>query len=298
MPSEIVNIVLDILIIIFSALSILVSIIMIWIMLFHQLPTQSDRIAHLLCINMYISLFVGCVLLFDMYCYTLYGHCHPDISFDGQWCYIKAYFFYVSGCSFFYSYLLQAVYRLCRIVFYKNQSLQSVHLYIAGIILQWIVSFLQVIPVYLLGTFEYLPNDFHCQIALNNIRGLLTGLTLVHMLPISLTTTCYIYTVIYIRKRSDKIRNSRQRASDRRDLSVLKRIFILLAAMTGSGMPQLGISICYQVFGYLPYWSTQFQWLTAIVSIFCISVILIFVSPNLQNFWRRSLSSRNRIVKI
>ncbi len=61
-------------------------------------------------------------------------------------------------------------------------------------------------------------------------------------------------------------------------------------------MPQLGISIFYQYYGYLPYWSTQFQWLTANFSVLCISLILMFVSPNLQHFFRQSLSLQNEIV--
>jgi hypothetical protein len=128
----------------------------------------------------------------DIYCYTLYGHLHPGVSFNGQWCHVKAYLFYVSGCGFFYSYLLQAIYRLCRIVFYTKPSLQSFKLYVYGIVLQWIFSFLQVIPVLLLGTFEYLPLDYHCQIAISNIRGLFVGLALVHMIPVTLTTICYV----------------------------------------------------------------------------------------------------------
>jgi hypothetical protein len=296
MSTRIVNIILDLLIIICAALAVLISILMIWIMVFHLSPRRTGQTAHLLCINMYISLLIGCAIMLDIYCYTLYGHLHPNISFDGQWCYIKAYLFYVSGSSFFYSYLLQAIYRLCRIVFYTKPSLQSFNFYIGGITLQWIFSFLQVIPVYLLGTFEYLHHDFHCQIALSNISGVLTGLSLVYMIPISLTTVCYIYTVIYIRKSSNTVRSTRQRASDRRDYSVLTRVFILLAVMIGSGMPQLGICIFYQSFGYLPYWSTQFQWLTATFAVFCVSVILIFVSPNLQNFFRQSLSLQNEMM--
>jgi len=292
MSTQTVNIILDVFIILFAALTVLISILMIWVMLFHQSRTQASRTAHLLCINMYISLFIGCAIMLDMYCYTLYGHLHPNVSFNGQWCYIRAYLFYVSGCSFYYSYLLQAVYRLCRIVFYKNSFLKSFNLYIGGIVFQWIFSFLQVIPVYLLGTFEYVHHDFHCQIAVTNIRGLLIGLSLVFMIPISLTTVCYIYTVIYIRKRSNTIRTTHQRVSDRRDFWVLTRVFILLGIMIGSGMPQLGISIFYQYYGYLPYWSTQFQWLTATFSVLCVSVILMVVSPNLQKIFRQSLSSQ------
>ncbi|CAF1049447.1 unnamed protein product [Adineta ricciae] len=290
-----VNVVLDILIIVFASLTILVSVLMTFIILFRQSPTRSDRIAHLLCMNMYISLFIGCAFGLEMYCYTLYGHLHPGVSFDGDWCHYKAYLFYVSGCSFFYSYLLQAVYRLCRIVFYRKQFLQSSVIYFVGIILQWTMSFAQVMPVFLFKTSEYLPNDYHCQIALHNIRGLLIGLALVHMVPISLTTTCYIYTVVHIRRHAQVMKSTRRRACERRDLVVLTRVFLLLTAMIASGLPQLSISIFYQIYGYLPYWSTQFQWLTATFSVFCISVIIIFVSPNLHTFWKKSPSSQNEI---
>jgi branched-subunit amino acid permease len=106
------------------------------------------------------------------------------------------------------------------------------------------------------------------------------------MIPVSLTTICYIYTAIYIRKSSERVRSIRQKAKDRRDFRVLTRIFILLAAMIVSGMPTLGINLYFQFSGYLPFWSTQFQWLTASFSMCIISMILIFVSPNLQNFYK------------
>jgi len=288
-----VNIILDIFILIFSSLTILISFVMILIMSFSKNSTSVERTAHLLCLNMFASLLFGCMIMLDMYCYTLYGHLHPNISFNNQRCFIRSYLLYVSGCSFFYSYLLQAIYRLCRIVFFKNPGLQSIYLYIGGISIQWIFSFLQVIPVYLFGAFEYIPEDYHCQISVNNIKGLLTGLSLVHMIPISLTTVCYIYTIRFLRKRRHALRPKVQRASDRRDLCVLRRMILLLVVMICSGLPQLGLSISSQYFGYLPYWSTQFQWLTATFSVFCIACILMFVSPNLQNIFRRSSSSQN-----
>jgi hypothetical protein len=285
MSKQVVNIILDSLIIASTATVVLISLLMILIMLFHKSIIKADRSAHLLSINMYVSLFIGCAILLDIYCYTLYGHLHINISFDGQWCYIKAYLFYVSGCGFFYAYLLQAIYRLCRILFYRNRTLQSYKFYVYGIVTQWLLSFLQVIPVFLLGIFEYLPHDYHCQIAIHNIRGLIIGLSLVHLIPVSLTTICYIYAAIYIRKSSKRVRSVRQKVNDQRDFRVLTRIFVLLAAMIASGMPTLGISLFFQFFGYLPFWSTQFQWLTAAFSMCIISTILIFVSPNLQNFW-------------
>jgi hypothetical protein len=204
-------------------------------------------------------------------------------------------FFYVSGCGFFYSYLLQAIYRLSRVVFYRKPTLQSYKLYVYGIALQWFLSFLQVIPVLLLRTFEYLPYDYHCQIAIHNIIGLIIGLSLVHMIPVSLTTICYIYTMIYIRRSRAIVRPMCQQTKDRQDFLLLTRIFVLLGVIIASGIPTLGISLFSQFSGYLPYWSTQFQWLTATFSISVVSVILIFVSPNLQKFWKQRHPRRNAL---
>ncbi|CAF4325475.1 unnamed protein product, partial [Adineta steineri] len=122
---------------------------------------------------------------------------------------------------------------------------------------------------------------------IRNVRGLIMGLSMVHMIPITLTTICCIYTMAYIRRRSVIRKSIRQQANDRRDFLVLKRIFILLSILIASGMPTLGISLFFQISGYLPLWSTQFQWLTATFSIFAVSVILIFVSPNIPKFWKR-----------
>jgi hypothetical protein len=280
MSTQVTNIILDSLIITSATIAVLISISMILIMLFRRSTTRGDRTAHLLSLNMYVSLCIGCAIMLNIYCYTLYGHLHVNISFDGQWCYIKAYLFYVSGCGFFYSYLLQAIYRFCRIVFYRKPALQSFKLYVYGIIIQWILSFLQVIPVLLLGTFEYLPYDYHCQIPINNILGLIIGLSLVHMIPVFLTTICYIYTMVYFRRISTRVRSIRQQAKDRRDFVAFTRVFVLLGVIIVSGMPTLGISLFSQFSGYLPYWSTQFQWLSATFSICCVSVILIFVSSN------------------
>ncbi|CAF1041708.1 unnamed protein product [Rotaria sp. Silwood1] len=286
---EIVNIILDSFTIGSAAVAILISISMISIMLFYKLSIKIDRTIHLLSINMYVSLFIGCAIILDIYCYTLYGHLHGNISFDGQWCYIKAYLFHVSGCAFFYSYLLQAVYRLCRIVFYRKPSLQSFKLYIYGIIIQWILSFLQVIPLILLKTFQYLPDDYHCLVATHNIRGLLIILSFVHMIPVTLTTTCYIYTMMYIRKCSKTVKPIRQLANNRRDFIVLTRIFILLGINILSSIPTIIISLCYQFSEYLPCWLTQFQWFTATFSLCCVSFVLIYVSPNLRKLWKRLL---------
>jgi hypothetical protein len=100
---------------------------------------------------------------------------------------------------------------------------------------------------------------------------------------------------MYIRKISATVKSIRQQAKDRRDFLVLKRVFILLSILIASGVPTLGISLFFQFFGYLPYWSTQFQWLTATFSICVVSIVLIFVSPNLPKCRKHPHEMRNVI---
>ena len=284
---QVTNIVLDSLIILSAAITICTCILIVFIRLYYRSIIQIDRTAHLLGINMNISLAIGCTIMIDMYCQTLYGHLRLNVSFDGYCCQIKAYLFYVSGCAFFYSYLLESIYRLCRIVFHTRPALQSYKLYMCGIVLLWIVSFAQVCPVLLLGTFDYLPDDYHCQIDLRNIHGLLVGLFVVYLFPVSLTSMCYVWTMTYMCRRSAVVKNIQQQVNDRRDAVVLSRVFMLLGTMIASGLPTLGISLFYQLSGYLPFWSTQFQWLTTTISMCCVSMMMLLVSPDLAKIRNR-----------
>ena len=296
MVAQLVNIILDGLIIGSAATAMSVSFIIVVLTCCRKSEVPVDRIARLLVVNMYVTLFIGCALILDIYCWTLYGHVHRNVSFDGPSCRIKAYLLHVTGCAFYYSYLLQAVYRLFRIAFHTKAVLQSFNVYISSIVLQWLMSFLQVTPVLLLGFFEYLPNDFHCQIAVENIHGLLMAISVVHTIPLSLATVCYLYTTAYIRKRSARVRTVRQQVNDRRDFLVLTRMFTLLGMMILSGLPTLGISLFYQLFGYLPFWAVQFQWLTVIVAVCCVSLIQVVISPTWEIFSRRSRTQDSALM--
>lgn len=118
------------------------------------------------------------------------------------------------------------------------------------------LSFLQVWPIYL----------FECVwISSNFIES-----SLVHSIPITLITMCYVYIIVYIRRRSISIRRIHQRANDRRDLSILTRVFILLALMIRSGLPQMGIGIYYHYSGFLPSWAT--------FSVLCATIIICKIS--------------------
>jgi len=162
----------------------------------------------------------------------------------------------VSVSAIFYSNALQAIYRLCRIVFYTRQSLQSFQLYKIIIIIQWIICFLIILPNLLHGDFKYLIDDYHCQVELTDIRNGLLDAVLAYFIPVSISTGCYIYTLRKIRKGKNSLIQTMthiQQITTRRDVIVLFRICILHGLLIVTVIPSAVILIMYCFTKYSPW---------------------------------------------
>jgi hypothetical protein len=61
-----------------------------------------------------------CLTLLDIGGHSLYGHRNPSIDFSGWWCYILTYFLYVCFSAFYYSFILQAIFRLFFLFFLND----------------------------------------------------------------------------------------------------------------------------------------------------------------------------------
>jgi hypothetical protein len=196
--SHISNIIIDCSIIALSSGSICISIGVFGFIIYHLTKTRNSphRVALLLTANMYFAILLSCILLLKEYARVLPGHLYSLITLnDGIYCQIRVYFLWSSNCAMYYSNTLQSIYRLCRVVFYTKQSLQSFQLYQILIIIQWIICFLVMIPALLLGDFKYLVNDYLCQIDYTNFRSIGVNGTLAYGFPIYATIGCYFYTL-------------------------------------------------------------------------------------------------------
>jgi hypothetical protein len=123
---------------------------------------------------------------------------------DNQLCRIRAYFLTVIICSLFYSNALQSIYRLCRVVFYMRKRFQSFQVYIIGIVIQWIIYFLFILPALLFNHFEYLVADFHCQIPYRKFKN--NFFLCNYYLCYSIDYSCWML-FFYIKKKSIKTNN-------------------------------------------------------------------------------------------
>jgi hypothetical protein len=301
---ESLNIIIDYSIIIFSSISICISTGMFAFIVYHLVKTRNspNRVALLLTGNMYLSILMSCIILLDEYVRVLPGHIYSLISLnDGIYCQILAYLKVVSVSAIFYSNTLQAIYRLCRIVFYTRQSLQSFQLYKIMIIIQWIICFLIILPNLLLGDFKYLIDDYHCQVELTDIRNGLLDAGLAYLIPVSISTGCYIYTLRKIRRGQNSLLQTMthiQQITTRRDIIVFFRICILNGLLMVTFIPSAVILIIYCFAKYSPWWASQNLWLDFSLLITIVTLVLALVSPHVRNLWRRNTHRHHKIVPV
>lgn len=300
---RITNIIIDSTILTTSSISVCISTGMFGFILYHVIKTKKspNRVALLLTANIYLALLFSSTMFVEQFVRVLPAHLYSFASLnDGIKCQIRGYFHWVAICGIFYSNILQAIYRLCRVVFYTKQRLQSFQFYQIMIIVQWIICFLIPIPTLLLGDFRYSANDYNCQNDTTNLRSAFMSGTLTYIVPLNITNGCYIYTLRKMRRGNNSFMQTMtqiQQISARRDLVVLFRVCILIGLLTIFFLPSVILLFNYIATGYIPWWAAPSQWFTLSLSTTIVIIILPLLSPHVQNLWSTNVQ-RHRHVAI
>jgi hypothetical protein len=90
------------------------------------------------------------------------------------------------------------------------------------------------IPALLLGDFQYLNNDYLCQINYVNVRSILVNGTLAYGIPMYITIGCCIYTWKKMQRENNHLFHTMTRIQQmiaRRDLIVLFQICLLIGLL-------------------------------------------------------------------
>ncbi len=261
------------------SISFLICITMI-ILIFTRIRPSKSHVSILLTCNTYLNALLLSSIMLLMYFYNLLGNLNSSIVFDGRWCVIRTYLTHVCFCAFYHSFALQAIFRLFRVVFYKRRFLQSYGIFISSIILQWILSFLFILPNLLLNDFQYLPHEFNCWIAFQNIRGLIMVTLFIYNNPLTIIFTIYTQIIRYTRR----IVHVKQRRlkSNQRDLIILKRIVILVFIIVGIGLPTFIIVFIDIITKSAVPFAYHIQGLSISLGVLIGSVSLVFVTPQIQ----------------
>ena len=168
----------------------LVSFLLFILMYLRRSIVKMDPVTYLLASNSYISFITASPFFLDMAIHSLYGQFNPDTSFDGWFCCFKSYALYAHGCFYFFSFLLQSIFRFCRIVYPRRPVFQAFRLYAFLSVGLCALAATLLVPSWILGDIEYLPNAYHCQFPVTSVRKTLLGLSLLFLVPFISTLIC------------------------------------------------------------------------------------------------------------
>jgi len=104
---------------------------------------------------------------------------------------------------------------------------------------------------------------------------------------------CYIH-----QTKNSSIQSKRQRATQR-DVIVLRRIVILVGMLVILSLPAILIWAGYMIIGYLYAFSYHLHWLTFACSLSILSIVSVFLTPQLQEMLfepNRSTKTNNNTV--
>jgi len=208
-----------------------------------------------------------------------------EIIFWG--CHIRGYLTYVFVTSMYLSYILQACYRLFRIVYHKYKYLRTMSSFSYYIFVQWILSFIFTLPILFSNNnyssfIIYLPDNFNCLVPFTNIRGVLFVTLIMYLSP--LCGLCLIYSRIIIHIRHQRKQPSttfKFRRQNKRDTSVIKRIYIVLIILWALGFPTVLLFVSFVINGILHWTTYRIWWMTVSISFLFISLSSLYVTPQI-----------------
>ena len=250
-------------------------------------PTISDVSLLLIC-NTYLSMIVMSVTLFDFSGHNLYGYFSPTVSFAGQWCEVRAYVLHGSFCVFYYSFVLQAVFRLLRVLFYRKKVLHSFGVFLIATVMEWLLGFALVLLNSSSADFVYHPFDYSCWITLRNIRGILTVTAYIFVIPLGSIFAFYAIILRHIRRVNGcQQTKCRQQRANKRDLIVVKRLVLLLLFLVLIALPSQVVFLVYLVTGHLTPWFNHIQMTSLSVGVPITAINLALVTPRVRNTFKR-----------
>lgn len=263
------------------------------IIIFIYIRPSITNVSLLLTCNSYLTIILFCLTLFDIGGHTIYGYINPSIVFSRQWCKIRSYLAHVCFCAFYYSFVLQAIFRLFRIVFYKRKILQTFGIFLIAIFLQWFFSFIFILPHLIFNDFQYQDFNYNCWISFKNLRGMFFAILSIYGGPLTITFIIYVCILRFIRQTTN-LQQKRQK-SNKRDVVILRRIIILLLFLIMFGIPTLSVLVIYIITDYLTPLNYDIQSLNISIGLVITPITLVFVTPTIRHIFRRKKRKQKKI---
>ncbi|CAF4393662.1 unnamed protein product [Rotaria sp. Silwood2] len=289
---SIINIILNFTTLINSITTIFICLfIFLLVIIFHR---QTLTVPLLLACHTCLTLLISSIILTSMVTSSLFGFFGITMQQHGntKWCYWRGFLIHGVLCALYDSYILQATYRLLRVVFYRQRILHTFPLYCLVIFMESLFSLISISPVFIRGDIIYLSSEYYCQTPFTNISAIIYIAIRLFLLPILLIAIIDICLFNHIRQTSLLSNRYRHRSKhNRRDLIVIRRLLLMLTILILLGFPSIIFLIIFIFTGHLILLTYRIGWLSVSFSLVFLAYMLIQLTTPLRktmrSFFRR-----------
>ncbi|CAF3881941.1 unnamed protein product [Rotaria sp. Silwood1] len=201
-------------------------------------------------------------------------------------CQLLGFLTYETGGCFYMSFVLQAFYRLIRVVYTKHKFLRGFSFNLICILLQWIIYFLILLPSYFWpgSLYSLYESDYYCGIRYEKILGLSYTIMNIFFFPLGYLSFIYACLLYFIHHQAPQSLRERQRRRVNRDLIVTRRIIFIVIALALPGLPNLGFAIMTNIDHRFSgsYHMYQIEFMGPAVVVFILSIAIIFITPQIK----------------
>jgi hypothetical protein len=255
--------------------------------------THNSAISHLLLANTCVCTLEMCVSFLAIYGYILKNDTTVSSNIivmntsitsmaygQDYLCPVRSYFLFTGFSLLYTSYCLQAYYRLRQVIFYRKRISYKAFVYI--ILIQWLFSFIIILPMYLTNSFVYIPTEFFCPIPFTLPWAVAYIAVIVYGVFLIIFMTIYLWIYLYA-SRTTVITMQRRRTINRQFI-MLKRIIIPTFSLMFLGIVYL--TLFFQTL--LNHYQTNFltyrlSYLFIAIGMSFIHLITIHLTPLIEN---------------
>ncbi|UJR11548.1 hypothetical protein I4U23_015728 [Adineta vaga] len=262
--------------------------------IFYKNPKQEDRVIFCVCLTIYPVILLFVIIAISFHIQTLLGDLYEK-DFNSSACIPIGYVSYVFLNMFYWAFINQAVFRLCRIVYPKYRYLQSFWFHISLSLVELIFSCIILCPLLFWHGIVYLTNEYYCYVKFTHTRGIFWLAFGIYGIPLSILSLIYLRIIIFLRRQQSKNLTLTIQQNQQRDFQVFQRILITIGVLVILGIAPITFLIMSHITGEEYFLAFRLIWPFISITMIGSSLSLFIFTPQLKNMILK-LIHHNRVV--
>jgi len=244
--------------------------------------------------NSCLAAFILANVLLGMTIFTLQNDL-KQIQYQDSLCIFRAYLDYVSCAAFYYSFLLQAIYRYVTVVYPTRLFWQSARTQILLISVTWMFAFVFPIPVMFIDQIVYNIDNQICQSPLRLSFFLIYAANCIYIIPNSMIMFIYLKLVLYVRGMGTRVTPVNTLFHAQRELRMVRRTVILITILFIFGFPYT-LFVFMSFFTSIPTYHFRIAYIFLDISVVSVMIALFQFTDPLKMSIMKRINERTNIV--